>query len=445
MAPLTYLEKQFSKQTITEAIELPTEPIEKVDIELSWDMIDKSTSNYADLLQEYDIAEVMKSLLQHFSRSKNVAIMPKPGNLDMKDDQVRFTEFYALLEALKTKWPKTKKGEIKSVPEEDLEKLREACGEIVKYMLTGSHKSKDKVFQGLKSGLVAAKRSKKTQFIGIISIDIPNAFETPRGSTKYKCSGTQHYVAYMFDTRINKLFIFDSASKHPLGDHSEIMYILKFVFEKLLGTNDFAIEGMRYRDTLQPGAGDRKEESEQSYNNQNVFCHTWSLWFSLVMMNFYETQNESTLKFLRSLSHRNPLLNLAMIKRFAGWLVHTFLDEETIEDRRKKAKFAIRAYNMAKEKADVKRLQKIVQDYSVAINPYMGLNYVWNYKTSSIVSVDRLCLRRKVKMDVDLLDKLDKININSYIEASKQIRCPVGYFLNESTKRCRLIRVGGGF
>lgn len=423
----TYLERRYSKPEYSVSIELPSKDIETIPI--SWNLINESSQNYAELLQDYDISEIIKSFIQRYKRSKNFGVFTKPGNLDIKDKYVNFHDFYAELEDIKEKY----KNDLSKASNEEINILKEKCNPIINYFITGEHPNKDKVFKGWSSILTSTRKTKKTLLLGIISIDLP----TYVSHKKYKCSGTQHYVAFLLDLKINKLYIFDSASKNPSKDNSEIYYILKYTFEKILDI-ELNVEGLVFRNILQPGAGDQKEEDQRSYNNQNVFCHTWSLWFSLVMICFYNTdEEEKAMKFIRSLSHRNQMLNLAMIKRFAGWIT-LFLDEGERINADKK--FAERAYLRAKEKNDQKRLIEVLETYILAKDPYVGINYIFAYKDEKYISIDWVCRSRSVKMDVDLLDYIDELNINSYIEKSKEIRCPNGWELNEQTKRCKKIR-----
>jgi hypothetical protein len=426
---ITYLEKRYSKDSLSFPIEIPIGETEQLNV--SWNIIDQSSSNYATLLQDFDIAEIVKSFVKRYKKSSNIAVLPKPGNLDLKDKVVNFHNFYAELEELKRQYD----NDLSKASPSEIGILKGECEPIVEYILSGQHPNQSKQFSGWSSSFSRALKMKKNIILGIISIDLP-AYVSYK---KYKCTGTQHYVAFAYDAQLNKLILFDSASKNPSIDHSEVLYILKFVFDKLLG-KEFILDSMVFRNVLQPGAGDQKEEDPKSYNNQNVFCHTWSLWFSLIIICFYNTpQHDTAMKFIRSLSHRNPLLNLVMIKRFAGWIC-VYLDENK-EEREETAakKFASKAYERAKERNDTKRLQETLEMYTLNLDPYVGLNYVYAYKNNKYVAIERVCISRKVKMDVDLLDQLDFIDINTYIEKSKQIRCPKGWALFEKTKRCRKI------
>ena len=435
---LSSIEKQLSKPTLTYPISTPLDTAEEVNI--TWDIIDKSTENYAKLLQEYDIAEIVKSFLQRYGKSKQFAMLPKPGNLDLSDKVLNFNGFYTLLEDTKQKYPK---HDLSKASQEEHRALEDAAEPILNYFLTGKHPTATKQFLGWKQAF--SRNSKTKNILGIISIDLPMAYHTPKHNTrKYKCSGTQHYVAFAYDPRVNKLYIFDSASKDPNADHSEVVYLLTYTFQRLSKSTPPEVEGLVFRNVLQPGAGDKKEEDERSYNNQNVFCHTWSLWFTLVFMCFYECDAHQiclpALRFIRSLSHRNNLFNLAMIKRFAGWITMFLEEEDSTNDAAASKKFAVRAYHRAKEVQDDKRLQEVLSMYALAKDPYFGLFYIYNATNKQYISVDRLYLRRKVKMDIDILDTLEDLDIQNYTMKSKEIRCPVDKVLNTATKRCRKVQ-----
>lgn len=412
----TSIERQFSKLKLLEKVH------EDIEIDVSWDLIDESSSRYAKSLQEYDISEIVKTFISRFGKSKSFHALPKPGNFDIKDPSLNFVSFLTYLEDLKSR-----NKSVKNSTQLEKDELREKCDNIVNYLIKGKHSDSEKQFGGWEASIRNAKKAKKTVLLGIVSVDIPVIKKTG----KYDCSGTQHYVAFAYDLKINELFLFDSASNDPLKDETELSLMLKYTFTSLTG-DDVKIISMRYQNVLQPGAGDKKEEDERSYNNQNVFCHTWSLWFCLVFISFYNTPlHDEAIKFLKKLSHRNPLLNLAMIKRFAGW-VSLFISEE-----QDKIEFPSTAYERARTDA---RKHDVLRKYLLEKNPYIGLNYVYNFKTKRFIKVESLCFKRKVKLDIDILDKMKKININDFIEKSKILRCSVGNFLNELTNRCNKIK-----
>jgi hypothetical protein len=418
--PENSIEKQFSKVHLMEKVH------EDIQVAVSWDLIDASTSQYAKSLQEYDISEIIKTFISRFGKNKIVHSLPKPGNFDIKDTSLNFVAFLNYLEDLKVKNKSVKRS---SQVEQD--ELKNKCQNMVDYLRYGKHSNSEKQFIGWDASIKSARKAKKTVFLGIISVDIPVIKKTG----KYECSGTQHYVSFSYDIILNELLLFDSASRDPLKDETEVALMLKYTFEAIMGS-DIKIVSMRYRNVLQPGAGDKSEEDEKSYNNQNVFCHTWSMWYCLVVICFYNTPlHEDALKFLKKLSHRNPLLNLAMIKRFAGW-VSLFITEEDNEGEI--LKFPAMAYERAR--TDIRK-HEVLTKYLIQKHPFIGLNYIYNFKTKRFITVEALCYKRKVKLDIDILEKMNKININDFIDKSKILRCSVGNFLNELTNRCNKVRV----
>lgn len=410
----SYIERIYSKDHLSSTIKDTV-------MDINWDIIDYSTSKYAKQLQEYDISEIVKTFIGRYGKSKTFHVLPKSGNIDLSDDILGFHDFYAFLEETKKEH-----GSMLKAPIEKFVELQDKCKNIVDYLLTGKHEDSGKVFQGWNYAINQARRYKRHVLLGILSIDLPMPI-VRKGGKKYACAGTQHYVAFAFDTRSKELFLFDSASKDPIKDETELIYMLRFTFEKAFG--EIKMVSMRYSYILQPGAGDKSEEDQNSYNNQNVFCHTWSLWFSLIFICFYDTpKRNDALVFLNKLAHRNPLLNLAMIKRFAGWVtLFIWEQDDNIE-------FPATKISRARTEASK---QKIMKEYLLSINPFVGLNYIYNYKTKRYIYIETLCKRRQVKMDIDLLDSLEKININAFIEKSKEIKCADGWVLNQVTKRCK--------
>lgn len=414
---VSWLERIFSKQLIETPVKVSnamTYPMQ-----ITWELIDKSTENYAHLLHEFNMAEIIKAFIDRFaSPNKIFQVLPKSANLDLKDTQINFHDFYAHYEAMKEK--------LKQYPNvsKENQQLHELAKPIISYLLHGKHNDKDKKFSGWSQAIATAKRYKKTVLLGTISIDLPVPTKVPG---KYKCAGTQHYVAFAYDITLKELLLFDSATK----DDTELTHILKYTFEHVFG--EVKVTPIKYRNVLQPGAGDRRTEDERSYNNQNVFCHSWSLWFLLVVICFYRTkQHDEAMKFLKSLSHRNPMLNLAMIKRFAGWLTTMLVEDSNIN-----IEFPERAYERSR---DERTKQRILEKYVLDKTPYIGLNYIYNYKTNTIIPVNKLCTRRKIKMDVDILERLNYIDINNFINKSKEIQCEIGFILNPLTKRCKRVK-----
>ncbi len=156
---------------------------------------------------------------------------------------------------------------------------------------------------------------------------------------------------------------------------------------------------MKFKYLLQPGAGEIKEESIKSYNNQNIFCHTWILWFTTLCLIKYNTSFNITIKEVQKLAHKNELLNLAMIKRFAFWLSE-FLDEK----EKKISKFPVRLYNKAESTNDIIKLNKLILDHAIRNNKYICLKFIYCYKNDKIINIDDIVDKNLIKADIYDLD-----------------------------------------
>lgn len=86
-----------------------------------------------------------------------------------------------------------------------------------------------------------------------------------------KCEDlASHYIAIVkTDKKSNKLYLWDSASKNPIDDENETTRFLKKI------ANGYELVGVNMVLEVQPAAGG----SEDIIESQNIFCHTWCLWF----------------------------------------------------------------------------------------------------------------------------------------------------------------------
>lgn len=408
-SPPTFIEDRYSRKDLTEVVKDAEGNAYKVPV--TFKVIDAATAKYTATLHEFDFKKLIDALVERYGRKKDFETLEKPGNLDFDDATLGFAAFYTHLEHLKETY-----GTVAKSPPEEQARLRELCEPIVAYLCGGKHADKSKGFPGWKPELApppssrpkrqvaqlkpAPARAAKPAIMGIISVDIPK-----KQADKYVCSGTQHYLAFVYNVKRRQLVFFDSASKDPGADDSEAYFILLYTFRKMYG-EDVQVVPMTYGWVLQPGAGAPREEKPTSYNNQNVFCHTWTLWFSAMVTCFYRpADHDRTLAFLRNLSHRHALLNLAMIKRFARWLLENMLIEDATELETKAAFPEARLRRSERMRDGVRAREEALEDYLVARFPFTGLGYVFNYKNDTFVSIEKLC-KHRVKVDMMLLDTL---------------------------------------
>lgn len=314
---------------------LPTHAMAQLPV--SWDIIDHATDIYAKTLHEYNLGELVKVLLKHTGKTASYAVLPTPGNIDLKDPHLGFQGFLDALE-------QTPKGDFAT-----------AVAPIQTYLLSGKHPRATKAFPGWKRTL----SGKKPMVAGTLSIDLPG------------CSDTQHYIAFVYLKPRHQLVVFDSASKNPIQDKNEIYYILHETF----GRPDMTC--VPFAHILQPGAGDKKSEDPRSYNNQNVFCHTWTLWFlTMFFTHFNLNDPDGSLQTLARLAHPREDQNLAMIKHFAMNLLPYIYDPPSPDAVAKK--FPVRAYERAVMKNDEARLAGILENYLLASEPMTGLGYIYD-------------------------------------------------------------------
>jgi hypothetical protein len=365
------------------SLELPKEAGNaNMAVEISWDTIDHAAHVYAKTLQEYNIGEIVKAVHKRIKKDKYYSILPSAGNLDLTDKEVG----------------KGKTSVVLGRPSVQA-RLKTAAAPIVAYLLTGKHSKENKQFNGWKRGLTASQ--KKPMVAGILSIDLPQS-AGHEGQYKYVCGGTQHYIAFVYIKASGELYLFDSATKNPIRDHTEVYYILKYTFQELIGSIPLEIKRIPFKHVLQLGAGDRSVEDPHSYNNQNVFCHTWSLWFLTTFAILYDPSSpendDKNIAALAKLAHPDEMLNLAMIKRFAFWLLDYIYEPET--ESKIASKFPLRAYQRAVERGETDRLKGILETYMKHKDPMVGLRYLYSYKNKTIISIDALATDQKLQMDI---------------------------------------------
>lgn len=430
-------EKAFSKYHYENAV---FQDVGEQRVPITWEIVDEATFRYAELLKDFDFGEIIKSMISRYDRKNVIQVLPMAGNIDYSDQSLKFDSFYTLLESSREFL--TKKA---FASDANMKELKRACAPVIQYIISGKHDNKEKAFSGYKKTLDFAVSKKRKALIGVLSVDIPEQVSSSKnGQVRYRPSGTQHYVSYMYEVPTKSLFIFDSASKNACKDMSEIYFILKFVFEELVGVS-VSVKAVEFPFILQPGAGDRKTENERSYNNQNVFCHTWSLWFGTLLCMFYDgkrrMEDGGFLKFFTSCAHKDTLLNLCMIKRFAYWLVD-FLAEEA--DSKIMPTIPIRAFEKAQRDGDKERMKAILSTAYAHAFLYEGLKYAWNYKTNMPISVEDLCVAKEIKFDIKYADaEIDEYTLEAFDELLKRVRCKSGYEVNKSTNRCRKIKKNG--
>jgi len=78
----------------------------------------------------------------------------------------------------------------------------------------------------------------------------------------------------------------------------------------------------------------------------------------------------------------------------------------------------------------------VVSLYIEKTYPWVGLQYIYNYKNKEFISVEALCIDNKLKMDIHILDDLPTLRISDYLEIHAMKKCPRDKLLNMHTNRC---------
>lgn len=92
---LTLLEKRFAKPAV---VKLEAQDNQEYDVGVDWNLIDGATSNYTEMLKEFDFAKIIKSMITRYGRENVIHVLPMAGNIDFSDSLLGFDSFYAFLE-----------------------------------------------------------------------------------------------------------------------------------------------------------------------------------------------------------------------------------------------------------------------------------------------------------------------------------------------------------
>jgi hypothetical protein len=130
---------------------------------------------------------------------------------------------------------------------------------------------------------------------GLIGVPIPNEEEPD--------AEQDHYVSYIYDNKTNILYYFDSAIDEYYKE-SETYKILIYTFKP-----DKVI---RNKKTFETAGG--VSDSPYTYIAQNIFCHSWSMWFLYQMI--VENKTVTQLNNLKSTKNKSDKDNLIRIKKF---------------------------------------------------------------------------------------------------------------------------------
>ena len=140
--------------------------------------------------------------------------------------------------------------------------------------------------------------------------------------------GGDHYMGLLRNN--DDVYIWDSASKNALENPKhEIYYIAENLFPGL------TIRPVKTSNIFQPAGGG----SENILEQQNIFCHTWSMWFFHIIFCLCDSKLSNlsfALDAIEGLDNSDQERNLSHIKQYALFLTRYFDINEKTEDNIKK-------------------------------------------------------------------------------------------------------------
>jgi hypothetical protein len=133
--------------------------------------------------------------------------------------------------------------------------------------------------------------------------------------------GGDHYLSFILDNQRKELWAFDSLATRSL-ERPLSQQIYRQLYPKYSPkTTDICSGCEKY----EPVWSDNEEQ--YNYVDQNIFCHTWSLWFIYQILQDVKSGNSiEHLFLLLNNSCGTSLENLITIKKFILWLSANVLD-----------------------------------------------------------------------------------------------------------------------
>lgn len=136
-----------------------------------------------------------------------------------------------------------------------------------------------------------------------------------------------HYLTFVLDTIVKDVWLFDSLSTDAVFGHYGFAEMIKAIYPdyKVYGTCILTGQIKKF----EPLHGDviKLEIPNGGYTDQNIYCHTWCLWFLYQCIHgirLKNTLNEIVLQI--NVACRSPRENLIRIKQFAHWLAKDILE-----------------------------------------------------------------------------------------------------------------------
>lgn len=332
-------------------------------------MVDASTAAYANWINNE-------------SRNYDMYVNKILKNFPILRHQVRVFEPPATLGDLGVEWePKPGSKKLVSVEIESRKVLNDEYKEVMSYVHTKKSRKPDipnmkKFFEGgFNAGAKSLKTSWYNTFKSALDSNVPLLIGLFAGFTS-KCNVVKnntptgltnaHFNAFAYVVPTRTLYIFDSAMAPTSGKY-EHAFILESVFQHMLDTYNRgrpqakivteAVIIAAGNNPLQPEAGGTDGKDAKS---QNVFCHTWCIWFHTMILYLAEgglqssrspTANDvangikNAIRKIKNIVMPTDEQNLSMIKFFAYMLVMHFHDDKVATGLKKDINYLLRYYD----------------------------------------------------------------------------------------------------
>lgn len=129
-----------------------------------------------------------------------------------------------------------------------------------------------------------------------------------------------HYLTFVVDTILKDVWLFDSLSTDAVYSSYGFGEMMKTVFPNYKIYGQCILSGQIKK--FEPICEDIKD-----YTDQNIYCHTWSLWFLFQIIQGIKLNNTlNEIVSLINISCSTPRENLIRIKNFSYWLAKNILE-----------------------------------------------------------------------------------------------------------------------
>lgn len=129
-----------------------------------------------------------------------------------------------------------------------------------------------------------------------------------------------HYLGFVLDNQKKEVWLLDSLSQNPITqDNTGLVNVMRTVYP------NYTLRGIN----ICSGCGQYEPYQDVELLEQNIFCHTWTLYFLyMIIKGIYMGLEVSTVVDYLNNHCMSPAQNLVFIKSFAKYVYTDFLAED---------------------------------------------------------------------------------------------------------------------